>query len=100
MTINLDNDICDMAMNIISNANQSKMLMEHLFANLMQVVGQQQALIVEFTNRLVHPIQLVKFHQIYNGQGMGLQCMQDFLNKKDGAQRLKTKRKLQMDYAS
>jgi hypothetical protein len=55
MTMNLDNDICDLMMNIISNVIQNKMLLEHLFVDLMQIVGQQWTLIVEFTNGLVHP---------------------------------------------
>jgi hypothetical protein len=33
--MNLDNDICDMVMDIISNVNQNRMLMEHLFVNVM-----------------------------------------------------------------
>jgi hypothetical protein len=35
--MNLENDICDIVLNILSNVIRHMMLMEHLFANLMQV---------------------------------------------------------------
>jgi hypothetical protein len=55
MTMNLENDICHLKMNIISNVIQNKMLIEHLFVDFMQVIGRQWTLIAKFTNGLVNP---------------------------------------------
>jgi hypothetical protein len=55
-TMNLENDICDLLLNILSNVIRNMMLMEQLFANLMQVTRRQRTLMVDFTNGLVHPI--------------------------------------------
>jgi hypothetical protein len=38
-TVDLEKDICDLVLNILSNVVQNKLLMGHLFAYLMQFVN-------------------------------------------------------------
>ncbi len=74
------------------------MFMQHLLVDLTQVARRQQIISTKLQNGFVHLIQATKFQRLNNGHGMCLKHLRDFLNHNDVAQKIKSKRKLNLDF--
>jgi len=96
-TPNLENNICDFILKLVSNTSENNMMMKHLLVDLMQVIGRQDIILTKLQCGLVHPIHVTKFQGFNNGHMMGLKCMGDFFNHRDAPKKIKSRRKLNMD---
>jgi hypothetical protein len=81
--VDLEDEVCLLQLELVKEARDNKLLLEHLFASLQIISGKQKKLWVEIQNGMLHPFHKVStFKCNLDNNAWSLKCHKD-LKKKD-----------------